>query len=63
MSLSYVGDLRMKYGAENQNKVVNILSGNYDRIRDLYVGTLNSSKTLKDVVTYNKETETFNVND
>lgn len=40
VSLSYVGDVRFALGAEKQTKVVNILEGNYERIRQLYVEQL-----------------------
>jgi hypothetical protein len=46
MSLSYFGDVRFKYGAENKDKIANILTGNYERILDLYKNTLKKSNTL-----------------
>ncbi|KRX06701.1 hypothetical protein PPERSA_09103 [Pseudocohnilembus persalinus] len=35
-SISYVGDVRYKVGAENQNKVQNIIEGNYENFDKLY---------------------------
>lgn len=40
MSLSYYGDIRFTLGAENQNKVLNILKGNYKNISELYLNNL-----------------------
>ncbi|CAD8089534.1 unnamed protein product [Paramecium sonneborni] len=46
MSLSYYGDIRFTLGGENQNKVFNILKGNYKNITDLYLSNLGDLNNL-----------------
>lgn len=45
----------MRYGAENQNKVANILEGNYENISALYRSALNKSKNVKNAVKFDEE--------
>lgn len=45
-SLSYVGDVRYSLGAENANKVENIIEGNRFNFDKLYLNTILNEKPL-----------------
>jgi translocator assembly and maintenance protein 41 len=45
-SISYMGDMRMKVGGENKNKVKNIVSANVKGFDDLYLPILESNSEL-----------------
>ncbi|CAD8154817.1 unnamed protein product [Paramecium pentaurelia] len=54
ISLSYYGDIRFTLGGENQNKVFNILKGNYKNITELYLSNLGD---LNNVIKIQKDGE------
>lgn len=45
-SLSYIGDIRFAVGAENSDKIANLVNGNYKAFSDLYKKILIESSTL-----------------
>jgi transcriptional regulator len=53
----------MRYGAENQNKVANILEGNYENISALYRTALSNSKNVKNAVQFDPEASRYIVNE
>jgi translocator assembly and maintenance protein 41 len=70
MSLSYIGDIRFKFGAENKNKVVNILKvcclcnlykGNYANIRQMFSEQIKENILINGILKYDKNQEYINV--
>lgn len=41
VSLSYIGDIRVRFGFENKNKINNIVNGSYDFFKEIYGSKLN----------------------
>ncbi|EAR98282.1 matrix MMP37 protein (macronuclear) [Tetrahymena thermophila SB210] len=45
-SLSYIGDVRFLFGAENKNKIQNLVEGNYDRFTHLYKDVIEQNNPI-----------------
>jgi hypothetical protein len=59
-SLSYKGDIRMKFKMENPNKVSNIVKGSLDGLNELYIPRLKMLEEIG-IVTFTEDQTKFKV--
>ena len=54
-SISYIGDRRFLFGAENKNKIKNLVEGNRNNFYTLYKNAIINSKDMNSMIDINEE--------